>query len=118
METQVTLTIFRMNDKLYRTVSRWEVANAENESIWTVALDLISDEEPLFNGTLVTITIHDVLFDDVWLCSDQSNMQMAVSMSFNSTEKIAKASKFPKIRLFTAVVFIVTLASTHEHNAT
>jgi sialate O-acetylesterase len=46
-----------------------------------VTLDPVADEgphdihvsQPLANGIVVTITIHDVLFGDVWLCSGQSN---------------------------------------------
>ena len=61
-----------------------------------MTLDPVSDEgpfdihvsQPLSNGTLVTITIHDVLFGDVWICSGQSNMQFTVSMMFNATEEI------------------------------
>ena len=57
------------------TMSGSELANAQNESIWSVTLDPVSDEgpfdihvkQPLTNGTLVTITIHDVLFGDVWM---------------------------------------------------
>jgi sialate O-acetylesterase len=86
-------------------VSQSEPANVQNESIWSVTLDPVSDEEPfdihvsqpLANGTLVTITIHDVLFGDVWLCSGQSNMQITVSMIYNAGEEIANASYFPKI---------------------
>jgi sialate O-acetylesterase len=52
----------------------------------------------------VTITLHDVLFGDVWICSGQSNMQMTVSMIFNATEEIANAGNYPKIRVFTAAL--------------
>jgi len=105
-----TLTILRMNDKIYKTMSHSEPANAQNESIWSVTLDPVSEEgpvaihvsQPLANGTLVTITLHDVLFGDVWICSGQSNMQMTVSLIFNATEEIANAGNYPKIRLFTA----------------
>ena len=98
--------------KLYRTISSSEPANAQNESIWSVTLDPVSDEgpfdihvsQPLKNGTLVTITLHDVLFGDVWICSGQSNMQMTVSLIFNGTEEIANAGNYPKIRLFTAAL--------------
>jgi sialate O-acetylesterase len=101
-----------MNDKIYTTVSRSESANAQNESIWSVTLDPVSDEgpfdihvsQPLANGTLVTITLHDVLFGDVWICSGQSNMQFTVSMMFNGTEEIANAGNYPKIRVFTAAL--------------
>ncbi len=76
-------------------MSQSEPANAQNESIWSVTLDPVSEEElfdihvsqPLANGTLVTITLHDVLFGDVWICSGQSNMEMTVSMMFNEGGK-------------------------------
>ncbi len=105
-----TLTTLAMNDKIYTTMSRPEAANAQNESIWSVTLDPVSDEgpfdihvsQPLANGTLVTITLHDVLFGDVWICSGQSNMEMAVIDIFNGTEEIANAGNYPKIRLFTS----------------
>jgi len=101
-----------MNDKIYTTISRSELANDIGESIWSVTLDPVSDEgpfdihvsQPLANGTLVTITIHDVVFGDVWICSGQSNMEMTVSQIFNATEEIANASNYPKIRVFTAAL--------------
>jgi sialate O-acetylesterase len=104
-----TLTTLTINDRIYTTMSRSEIANEQGESIWSVTLDPVEDEgpfdihvsQPLANGTLVTITIHDILFGDVWICSGQSNMQMTVSLIFNGTEEIANAGNFPKIRLFT-----------------
>ncbi len=75
-----------------------------------MTLDPVSDEgpfdihvlQPLANGTLFTITIHDVLFGDVWICSGQSNMVFTVSLMYNATEEIANTANFPKIRLFTS----------------
>jgi sialate O-acetylesterase len=104
------LTILTMNNEIYTTISRLEAANEHGESIWSVTLDPVTDEgpfdihvaQPLANGTLVTITIHDVLFGDVWICSGQSNMQLTVSLISNATEEIANAGKYPKIRVFTA----------------
>jgi sialate O-acetylesterase len=104
-----TLTTLRINDQIYTTMSNSESANAQGESIWSVTLDPVSDEgpfdihvsQPLTNGTLVTITLHDVLFGDVWICSGQSNMQLTVSLIYNATEEIANAGNFPKIRIFT-----------------
>ena len=55
--------------------------------------------QPLANGT---ITLHDILFGDVWICSGQSNMQMTVSLIFNATEEVQSAGNYPKLRLFTA----------------
>jgi sialate O-acetylesterase len=107
-----TLTILRMNGKVYTAKSGSEPANELGESIWSVTLDPVSQEgpfdihvsQPLKNGTLVTITIHDVLFGDVWICSGQSNMKMTVSSIFNATEEIANAGNYPKLRLFTAAL--------------
>jgi sialate O-acetylesterase len=104
------LTTLRMNDKIYTTISRSEPTNQLDESIWSVTLDPVEDEgpfdihvsQPLSNGTLITITIHDVLFGDVWLCSGQSNMQLTVNLIYNATEEIANAGNYPKIRVFTA----------------
>jgi sialate O-acetylesterase len=106
------LTTLRMNNQIYTTVSRAESVNKLGETIWSVTLDPVTDEgpfdihvsQPLANGTLVTITLHDVLFGDVWVCSGQSNMQMAVSDIFNATEEISTAGNYPKIRVFTAAL--------------
>jgi sialate O-acetylesterase len=104
------LTTLKIGNKKYTTTSQSEPVNSHNQTIWSVTLDPVSKEGPfdirvsqaLADGTLVTITIHDVLFGDVWICSGQSNMQMTVSQIFNATKEIANAGKYPKIRLFTA----------------
>ena len=104
------LTTLTINEQTYTTISQSEPTNARNESIWSVTLDPVSDEgpfdihvsQPLANGTLVNITIHDVLFGDVWICSGQSNMELTVSMIYNGSIEIANAGNYPKIRLFTA----------------
>jgi sialate O-acetylesterase len=106
------LTTLTIGNKIYTIMSQSEPANALNESIWSVTLDPVSDEgpfdihvsQPLANGTLVTITIQDILFGDVWICSGQSNMQMTVSLIFNATQEITNAGNFPKIRVFTAAL--------------
>jgi sialate O-acetylesterase len=106
------LTTLRINDKIYTTMSRSESANELGEIIWSVTLDPVEDEgpfdihvsQPLANGTRVTITLQDVLFGDVWLCSGQSNMQLTVSMIYNSTLEIQNAGNYPKIRVFTAAL--------------
>lgn len=103
-------TVLTIKNQVYRTMSTLELANEQNESIWSVTLDAVFEEgpfdihvsQPLTNGTLMNITLHDVLFGDVWLCSGQSNMEMTVGMIFNATEEINNAGHFPKIRLFTA----------------
>jgi sialate O-acetylesterase len=106
------LTTLTMNNQIYTIISRMESINDVGESIWSITLDPVTDEgpfdihvsQPLSNGTIFTITLHDVLFGDVWICSGQSNMQMAVIDIFNGTEEIANAGNYPKIRLFTVAL--------------
>ena len=38
------------------------------------------------------LTLHDVVFGEVYVCSGQSNMQLGVLATFNQAEEIAKAS--------------------------
>jgi sialate O-acetylesterase len=107
-DTPITLS---MNNKAYQTKSSsTPSADSVGASIWSVTLDAQTEEgpfqvkvtRPLANGTLETITLDDVLFGDVWLCSGQSNMQFSVSGMFNGSVEIENASKYPKIRLFTS----------------
>src|SRR5262249_51059155 len=46
-----------------------------------------------------TITLKNVLFGEVWICSGQSNMQWGVGGSNNAQQEIA-AAKYPQVRLF------------------
>ena len=46
-----------------------------------------------------TVELSDILIGEVWVCSDQSNMEWSVTRSTNAQAEI-KAAKFPKIRLF------------------
>ncbi|CAF3532459.1 unnamed protein product [Rotaria sp. Silwood1] len=104
--TPITLT---MNNKVYYTMNSISSVDLVDASIWSVTLDAQTDEgpfqiqvtKPLANGSLETITLNDVLFGDVWICSGQSNMQFAVNRMFNASIEIENASKYPKVRLFT-----------------
>jgi len=101
--------LLMMNGKIYRTISSSSSIDATNASIWSVTLDPQPEEgpfdvkvtQPLPNGTHETITLNDVLFGDVWVCSGQSNMGFAVNRMFNASIEIENAHKYPKIRLFT-----------------
>ena len=105
-------TTLEMNGKIYRTMSETKPVNDRAETIWSITLDPQYAEGPfdltvnqrLANGTVISITIHDVLFGDVWVCSGQSNMQMAVRDIFNGSTEIANAGNYPKIRVFTAAL--------------
>jgi sialate O-acetylesterase len=47
-----------------------------------------------------TVTVKDILAGQVWVCSGQSNMEMALSRVANAEQEIA-AAEVPQIRLFT-----------------
>jgi sialate O-acetylesterase len=104
--TPITLT---MNNKIYHTMTSSSSIDSVDASIWSVTLDAQAEEgpfqvnvtQPLANGSLETITLNDVLFGDVWICSGQSNMQFSVSGMFNGSVEIENAGKYPKVRLFT-----------------
>jgi sialate O-acetylesterase len=108
--TPITLS---MDNKVYQTMSSSTPStDSVGASIWSVTLDAQIEEgpfqvkvtQPLANGTLETITLNDVLFGDVWVCSGQSNMQYAVRLVFNGSLEIANAKNYPKVRLFTAIL--------------
>ena len=70
---------------------------------WSVQLPATSAS---FNHTIsasdgtTTITLSDVAFGDVYLCSGQSNMQIYLNYSFSGDDAIANASSYPNIRLY------------------
>jgi sialate O-acetylesterase len=76
-------------------------AIAAGEGQWKVTLAPLSPGGP-FTMTIAgknTITLHDVLVGEVWVCSGQSNMQMAVSSVMNAQDEIARAD-YPLVHLF------------------
>jgi sialate O-acetylesterase len=109
-DTFNTSIFLTMNNKVYPTMSSSSSsADSVGVSIWSVTLDAQTEEgpfqvtvtQPQVNGTLETITLNDVLFGDVWICSGQSNMLFPLNRMFNASIEIENANKYPKIRLFT-----------------
>ncbi|KAJ0063641.1 hypothetical protein NL108_004484, partial [Boleophthalmus pectinirostris] len=74
--------------------------------IWRVMLEPVEPGGPynitaaLTNPQNTSVTLVDVLFGDVWLCSGQSNMYFEVSKIFNASDELALASKYPHVRFF------------------
>ncbi|KAK7474786.1 hypothetical protein BaRGS_00033967 [Batillaria attramentaria] len=75
------------------------------EGVWSVSLDPISSAAAFTITAMAddgaSISISDVLFGDVWVCSGQSNMQFTTYQIDNATEELDQASKYTNIRLFT-----------------
>lgn len=46
-----------------------------------------------------SLTLRDVLFGDVWICSGQSNMEFFVNKLKNATEEYTEAANFHQIRI-------------------
>lgn len=75
---------------------------ADDQGAWRVRLQPLKAGGPheLTVKGSSTVTISDVLVGEVWLCSGQSNMAMAVSRSLNPQSEAA-AADFPQIRMIT-----------------
>ncbi|XP_027046270.1 sialate O-acetylesterase-like [Pocillopora damicornis] len=85
------------------------VKGPEGSGVWKVTLDSRGAGGPYnitatskVDNVMKTITLEDVLFGDVWVCSGQSNMQFTVSQAINASEASKEADNYPEIRLFTA----------------
>ncbi len=81
---------------------------ADNEGIWRIEVKTTNSKEPQtikIKSITSDITLENVLFGEVWLCSGQSNMQQPVKgyngqPTFGSVMATAKSNN-PNLRLFT-----------------
>ncbi|XP_067675402.1 sialate O-acetylesterase-like [Haliotis asinina] len=74
--------------------------------VWIVQLPPMDAGGPYtitFTSSEGNLSLSDVLFGDVWVCSGQSNMQFTMNMGYNSTAEINDADNYPNIRLFTSM---------------
>ncbi|NWX46876.1 SIAE acetylesterase, partial [Steatornis caripensis] len=72
---------------------------------WTTVLDPMDPGGPyaLTAGQgSENVTLRDVYFGDVWLCSGQSNMAMTVLQIANASRELAAAARYPYVRVFAA----------------
>ncbi|HEX2950889.1 MAG TPA: sialate O-acetylesterase, partial [Armatimonadota bacterium] len=75
---------------------------ADDAGTWSVLLSPLTAGGP-FELTVAgneTVTFHDVLVGEVWICSGQSNMEMGIGVAQDAEIEIANADH-PTIRLFT-----------------
>jgi sialate O-acetylesterase len=75
-------------------------AKAGDDGKWKVVLEPVEAGGPfeMVVSGKNTLTFHDVLVGEVWICSGQSNMQWSLANSFDGDLEIA-AAKNPNIRL-------------------
>jgi sialate O-acetylesterase len=79
-----------------------KTATADKDGNWMVKLDPLKAGGP-FEMTVAgknSLTVKNILVGEVWVCSGQSNMEMAVKGVVNADAEIA-AAKFSQIRLYT-----------------
>ncbi|NXD42727.1 SIAE acetylesterase, partial [Copsychus sechellarum] len=72
---------------------------------WIVVLDPMDQGGPyalMAEQGLENMTLRDIYFGDVWLCSGQSNMAMTVLQVANASQELAAAARYPYIRIFAA----------------
>ncbi|XP_041336442.1 sialate O-acetylesterase [Pyrgilauda ruficollis] len=72
---------------------------------WTAVLDPVDRGGPYAltaEQGLEKVTLRDIYFGDVWLCSGQSNMAMTVLQVANASQELAAATHYPYIRIFAA----------------
>ncbi|KAL7981494.1 hypothetical protein Chor_002390 [Crotalus horridus] len=94
--------------KVTLTVSQ----NHKNCDTWKIMLDPVAQGGPYtievhqyIKEEVSNISLKDIYFGDVWICSGQSNMEMTVSQIFNASKEMEDASKYPLVRIFaTALV--------------
>ncbi|HYF51317.1 MAG TPA: sialate O-acetylesterase [Planctomycetota bacterium] len=80
-----------------------KAATADDKGAWRVTIGPCpagGPHEITISGKN-TITLKNVLFGDVWVCSGQSNMEWPMRLTHRADEDIPKATH-PQIRLFTA----------------
>ena len=60
------------------------------------------------------ISMHDVVYGDVWLCSGQSNMAVTLGMVFNASQVIAEAAKYAQMPTNPLRLFAVNMSCGHD----
>lgn len=105
VESIISTTVL---DKLSSTQAK--KVSWSSEYIWTLQLrpvytdqlmNIVLTETYSDTNTTNTLTINNVIFGDIWICSGQSNMQMTLSSTFNGSDEINNGYKYDKIRLLT-----------------
>ena len=100
-----TVTV-RLDDK---DVASTTVSDSGEWSVQLPATDASLDRSITASDGNTTLTLRNVAFGDVYLCSGQSNMMIVLNYSFGGPEAMAAASKYPHIRLFNLPMQLATV---------
>ncbi|XP_025099241.1 sialate O-acetylesterase-like [Pomacea canaliculata] len=83
------------------------VVTTVSHGAWKLKLHPVAEHGPFtisFTSGEGNVTLTDVLFGDVWLCSGQSNMGFRLNEIINSAAELQNAHNFPNIRIFKAAL--------------
>ncbi|XP_066495510.1 sialate O-acetylesterase [Tiliqua scincoides] len=104
-DATVTMYLYEENNLLMKKMTQVE----ERFRIWKIVLNPMSPGGPYrieiqqsLKGRVANVSLNDVYFGDVWLCSGQSNMEMTLLQIFNASKELADAPNFPLVRVFAA----------------
>ena len=105
-QTMISFHGFANPGQKIKVVATWNgdtlTTTVLSNAKWTVALQTPKAGGP-YQITIVgdsTITIHNVLIGEVWLCSGQSNMEFSADWHFNNYEEETRNANHPEIRFF------------------
>ncbi|XP_033739356.1 sialate O-acetylesterase-like [Pecten maximus] len=100
----------KLGDTVHVALNGEEVAhtNVTHDSyggfMWMAKVVMNTDKYGPYNLTawssLGSLTLQDVMFGDVWVCSGQSNMQFPLKWLINATQEYADASNYVNVRVF------------------
>ncbi|XP_065177666.1 sialate O-acetylesterase-like [Sycon ciliatum] len=84
-------------------------ATADSTGMWKAMLSPMEAGGPHVvtassKANTTVLSMENVLFGDVYICSGQSNMQFTLDQAFNATAEAAAADGFPNIRVFTVAL--------------
>eukprot|EP01084_Bolivina_argentea_P089147 160912_1 len=113
---KVTVKLSAMDDQ--NTILQTKTVSVENNK-WQISLDPVKASFKEYfitatssSNTSDTVSLSNVLFGDVYVCSGQSNMGFTVYEAFNETQSLAEANNYPNIRIFKAAPETATTQQT------
>ncbi|XP_042332968.1 sialate O-acetylesterase [Sceloporus undulatus] len=103
----ISVTVFQTHNVMIKEAAKVHAVT----KVWKVLLSPMPQGGPYslelrqsYKQEVSNVTLNDVYFGDVWLCSGQSNMEMTVSQIFNASQELAEAIQYPLVRVFAAAL--------------